>query len=167
MTYHRKLIEVAPPCPSTCSRAAKGGAGVALRQSIEQRLGLLQIHGVEPFGEPAIERRQQLVRFVPLALLLPEATEAHGGPQLQRFGLLAAGDVQGPLQPGFCLRLWRPRLPQEQDAPQATDFRFPVAFLMLLYQGVGLSQRLEAVFRMAEVGTDVCQHSAKVWGGQS
>ena len=88
--------------------------------------------------------------FGPLALLLPETAQAHGGAQLQRFRLLAAGDVQGPLQPGFRLRRRCPRLPQEQDAPQATDFCFPVAFLMLLHQGVRLGQRLEAVCRVAQ-----------------
>ena len=79
----------------------------------------------------------------------------------QRFRLLAAGDVQGPLQPGFRLRLRRPRLPQEQDAPEARDFRFPPAFLMLLHQGVGLGQRLEAVFRVAQAITDFRQQGAK------
>ena len=137
-----------------------------LRQCIEQRPGLLQIRGVEPFGEPAIDRCQQRTRFGLLALLLPEATEAHGGPQLQRFRLLAAGDIQSPLQPGFRLRLRRPRLPQEQDATEAIDFRFPPAFLMLLHQGVGLGQCLEAVFRVAQVGRDVRQQGAQVWDEQ-
>ena len=104
--------------------------------------------------------------FLALALLLPQASQAHGGAQFQRLRLLAAGDVQGPLQPGFRLRLRRPRLPQEQDAPEAIDFRFPPAFLMLLHQGVGLGQRLEAVFRVAQVGRDVRQHGAKVWDEQ-
>src|SRR5262245_4526395 len=101
--------------------------------------------------------------FGMLALSLPESAEAHGGAQLQRFRLLATGDIQGPPQPGFRLRLWRPRLPQEQDTPQATDFRFPVPFLMLLYQGVGLGQRLEAVFRVAQVVMYFRQHGAQVW----
>ena len=92
------------------------------------------------------------------ALLLPQAREAHGSAQLQRFRLLAAGDVQGPLEAGFRLLLRRPRLPQEQDAPEARDFRFPPAVLMLLHQGVGLSQRLEAIFRVAQVGRDFRQH---------
>jgi hypothetical protein len=83
MTYHRKLIGVALYYRFTSARAPRGAAGVALRQSIEQRPGLLQIRGVEPFGEPAIDRRQQRMGLSPLALLLPEATEAHGGPQLQ------------------------------------------------------------------------------------
>ena len=34
------------------------------------------------------------------------------------------------------------------------DFRFPVAFIMLLHQGVRLGQRLEAVRRVAQMGTD-------------
>jgi hypothetical protein len=55
---------------------------------------------------------------------------------------------------------------RRQDAPEATDFRFPVAFLLLLHQGVGLSQRLEAVFRVAQMGRDFRQHGAKVWDEQ-
>src|SRR5882672_9418836 len=35
----------------------------------------------------------------------------------------------------------------QQDAPEASDFRFPVAFLVLLHHGVGLSQCLETGFR--------------------
>ena len=49
-------------------------ASVALRQRLQQRLGLLQVGGVKPLGEPAVDRCQQLVRFGPLALLLPQAT---------------------------------------------------------------------------------------------
>jgi hypothetical protein len=47
------------------------------------------------------------------------------------------------------------RLSQEQDASEAMDFRLPPAFLMLLYQGVGFGQRLEAVCRVPQVGTNV------------
>ena len=134
--------------------------GVALRQRLQQRLGLLQVGGVKALREPAIDRRQQRVGLGALALLLPQATQAHGGPELQRLRLLAAGDVQSALQPGFRLRWLRARLPQEQDALEATDFCFPAAVLMLLDQGVGLGQRLEAVVRVAQVGRDVRQHSA-------
>ena len=129
----------------------------------QQSFGLLQVGGVKALGEPAVDRRQQRARFVPLALLLPQATEAHGGAQLQRFGLLAVGDVQGPLQPGFRFRLGCPRLLQEQGASEATDFGFPPAVLLLLHQGGGLGQRLEAVFRMTQMVTDFRQHGEKVW----
>ena len=40
------------------------------RQLLQQRPSLLQVGRINPLGEPAIERRQQRVGFVPLALLL-------------------------------------------------------------------------------------------------
>src|SRR5262245_51150465 len=136
------------------------------RHCIQQRFGVLKIGSVKPLGKPGVDLGQQVVRLLPFPLLLPEPTQTHGSPQLQGFRLLAAGDVQGLLQPGFHLRLWRPRLLQEQDAPEATDFRFPPAFLMLLHQGVSLGQRLEAVFRVAQVSRDLRQQGAQVWNPQ-
>lgn len=53
------------------------------------------------------ERRRQLGRFGPLASLLPQPTQAHGSPQLQRPRLLAGGDGEGLLEAGFGLgRTW-------------------------------------------------------------
>src|SRR5262245_27421299 len=90
--------------------------GVALRQRVQQRLGLLEVDSVKALGEPAIDRRQQLISCRTLALLLPQAGEAHGGAQLIRLGLLAVGDVEGLPQTDFCLsvRLHRAR---EQQFP--------------------------------------------------
>ena len=63
-------------------------------------------------------------------------------------------------------RLWCPLLPQEQDAPQARDFRFPKAFLMLLYQGVGLGQCLKTVFCVAQVGRSLSRsNNVTSWCG--
>src|SRR5215217_7608503 len=64
-------------------------------QLVEQGFGLLEVGRVKALREPAIDRCQQLAGFGLLPLLLPEATQAHGGPQLQGFGLLAAGDGDG------------------------------------------------------------------------
>jgi len=68
-----------------------------LREFLQQCLGLQQVSGVKNLGEPALDVREQLPRFGTLALLLSQAREAHGGPQLQGFGLLAAGNLQGPV----------------------------------------------------------------------
>src|SRR5262245_16394703 len=73
-------------------------------QLFEHGPGLLEIGGVKAPGKPAVDWREKLVDLSALALLLPQATEAQGGAQLQRLRLLAAGDVQGSLQPGFRLR---------------------------------------------------------------
>ena len=53
-------------------------------------------------------------------------------------------------------RFKHPETVAASDAQEAMDFRFPVAFLVLLYQGLGLGQRLEAVFRVAQMVTDFC-----------
>jgi hypothetical protein len=39
--------------------------------SFEQGPGVLQIRGIEPLGEPAIDRREQVGRLGPLALIHP------------------------------------------------------------------------------------------------
>ena len=62
-----------------------------------------EVRRIKPLGEPAVDRRQQVVGFGTLALLLPQATEADGSPQLQRLRLLAAGKGEGLLEAGFCL----------------------------------------------------------------
>jgi len=61
-------------------------------QFIEQCLGLFQVERVEAFGEPAVDRGKQFARLLHLALVAPEAGEAHCGAQLQRFrSLLMSG----------------------------------------------------------------------------
>jgi SAM domain (Sterile alpha motif) len=56
----------------------------------EKGLCLLQIPGVEAFGEPVVNRGEQLIRFLASALALPQACEAHRRAQLPGLGLLAA-----------------------------------------------------------------------------
>ena len=52
-----------------------------LRQFIQQCPGLLQVGGVKALGEPAVDRREQHVGFGTLALLLLQASKAHGRAQ--------------------------------------------------------------------------------------
>jgi len=73
-----------------------------LGQFVQQRLGLLQILGVKPFGEPVVDFGQQLVSFFFLALLLPQAAQAHHRPQLQRLGALATRNLDGMLKTHLC-----------------------------------------------------------------
>ena len=74
-----------------------------LHQLVEQCLRLLEVGRVKALGEPAIERCQEVVRFLALALLLPQSAQARGGSQLPRSGLLTAGHGQCLLEAGFGL----------------------------------------------------------------
>jgi len=51
--------------------ASGGDEGVALRQRVQQCLGLLKISGVKALGEPAIDRGQEASGLGALVLLLP------------------------------------------------------------------------------------------------
>jgi hypothetical protein len=91
--YHMKVLHtqwVMNTCPAL--EGSKGvSTGVALRQRLQQCLRLLQVSGVKALGEPAVDRREQLVGLTAFALLLPQPAQARGGAQFPGLGLLAAG----------------------------------------------------------------------------
>jgi hypothetical protein len=62
---------------------------------MEQRCCLLQVGRVEALGEPAIDRRENVARFLVAALVVAEPGEARGGAQLPELRLLLRGDAQG------------------------------------------------------------------------
>ena len=64
------------------------------RQLVEQRLSVLQILRVKPFGEPTVDRSEQFAGFA-LAALLPHQPRIAGrGPQLPGFRLLFSRPVE-------------------------------------------------------------------------
>jgi hypothetical protein len=73
-----------------------------LPQLLQQRLCLLQIARVKPFGEPLVNRGKQFARLLHLALVTREACEAQCGAEFPGFGLLLARDVEGALKICFC-----------------------------------------------------------------
>ena len=66
-------------CPAPKGRDLRSRLSLAVSalsvssQLVQQRLGLLQVFGVKPFGEPIIAICQRLSGFVLLTLLLPKA----------------------------------------------------------------------------------------------
>ena len=52
--------------------------GVALRQCLQQRLGLLQVSRIKALGEPMVDWCQEVMGFLAFALLLPESSQAGG-----------------------------------------------------------------------------------------
>src|SRR5215471_13625669 len=62
------------------------------RNVIEQGLGLLQITRSEAFGEPAVDRRKDVARFVVSVALQQHAGEAGRGAQLVRSRFLPLRD---------------------------------------------------------------------------
>jgi hypothetical protein len=55
------------------------------RKLLEQRLGLLKIERIKPFGEPAMDRSEKIAGFIPLALITLEPCHAHRRAQIPQF----------------------------------------------------------------------------------
>ena len=99
------------------------------RQLVQQRLRLLQIERVEPFSEPAVDRSEQFASLLRLALVTPEAREAHCGAEFPGFGLLLARDRECTLEIRFSFRRIRFRRLQRDFPCNAIDLGLVPPFL--------------------------------------
>src|SRR5215470_10116352 len=63
------------------------------RQLAEQRLCLFEIGGGESFGEPAVDRSEQVAGRGAATLVAPQPSKARGGAQLPQLGFLVSGDA--------------------------------------------------------------------------
>ena len=97
--------------------------GVLRRQLLQQRLRLLQIARVEPFSEPAVNRSEQFASLLRLALVTPEAREAHGGAEFQEFRLLRACYRKGLSERGLSRIAVIDRTGKKKLSLDAVDFR--------------------------------------------
>src|SRR5262249_51620131 len=61
-------------------------------QFVEQRLGVLQVGGVEALGEPAVDFSKHRARFVAAIGVAEQAREADRGAQFPRLGFLSMRD---------------------------------------------------------------------------
>ena len=119
------VIRMTPAGPRT--------QGIFSRQFFQQCPGVLHVGGVKAFGDPAVHRREQVVGLSTLALLLPEAAQAYGRPQLQRFRLLAAGDGSGVLETGFCLGVILLNASEDELPLESIQLRLAPALPSLLH----------------------------------
>jgi hypothetical protein len=92
---------------------------------IEQRLGTLQIRGIEALGEPAVNGREQLARLGPPASFTPQLGDARRGAEFIGFCLLPSSDAQRLLKGD--LALFEPVEADERDAFEAMKIRLQLS----------------------------------------
>jgi hypothetical protein len=105
-----------PTAVSGCN-PPRDSSAFALREFLQQHLGLLEVSRVKALGEPAVDRRQQLVGCCALALALPQPAQAQRRAQLQGLRLLTAGRI-GKTN-GIFVRAPRECAPWSPSAPPA------------------------------------------------
>ena len=85
----RKAALGGPSCGVSCDGLGRTVAAVYVcttvlsRQLLQQCLRVLEVSGVKPLGEPAVDWRQEVIGFLAFALLLPEPSEAGGSTEFQ------------------------------------------------------------------------------------
>ena len=90
---------------------------VALRQRLQQCLGLLQVGRVQPLGEPPVDWCQQVMGFLALALLLPQFGKTCCCTEFPGFCRLLLGYRNSLLEAGFRLGRVRDGLLQRRSPP--------------------------------------------------
>jgi hypothetical protein len=131
--------------------------GVSRRQLLQQSLRLLQIARVKTFREPAVNRSQQFARLAYLALVAPEACEAHGGAEFPRFGLLLAGDCEGALEVRFRFHVIVLRRHQRDLARNAIDLSLEPPLLGFLGRYARFVDAAPSLIELAKVSVRGCE----------
>lgn len=84
--------------------AVLGGVRAALSSTLgqlgEKGFSVFQIDSIKTFSKPVVNGCEQVVCLLTLALGLPQTSEAGGGTEFERFGLLLAGNLKGLVQIG-------------------------------------------------------------------
>ena len=123
-------------------------------QCIEQRLGLFEIGGVEAFGEPAIDRCQQIAGFGGSALPAHQIRETSTRPQFPGFRLLLARCFHRTSVALLCPILFGDGRRQQQITLYPMQFRHPP---FLAFYCSCLSNGRQSLRDLAGAPVPICQ----------
>ena len=162
-------------CPGLTPIAQSGSSGlggsleavsklVSGVQLVEQGLGFLQIERVEPLREPPVNLGQQFARLLHLALVAPEASEAHCGAEFPGFGLLLARDCESALEKGLRFSCIPFRRVKRYFSGHAEYLGFPQPVLVLLHCRHRFTNTSASISELAEfrIGPGKKQYGPRV-----
>jgi tetratricopeptide (TPR) repeat protein len=127
-------------------KAGVRGLAQSSSKLVKQRLGLFQIERVEALGEPAVDRSEQIVGLIPLALMAPEPRHAHRRAQFPELRALPPRHFErvAIAIPRCCVLAHG----LQQRAAQAVRFGLCPPLLRRLDQLSGFSEPIEPCFRL-------------------
>src|SRR5262249_12484544 len=127
-------------------------------QGSQQRRGVHEVRRREAFRERAVDGRERGAGLVARVLALPEAGEAHRGPQLPCLALLATCRLDGGKETGLGGGLVI-RFSQVQLTLETVQLGLLEAIVVLLREGQTLVQRLAGIVEAAGLRVRVAQHA--------
>ena len=119
-------------------------------ERVQQRLRLLQIARVEAFREPAVNWSKQFARLPHLALVAPEAREAHCGAQFPGLCPLLTSDGKRAFEIRFRFRDIRFRRHLRDFARHAMNFSFAPPFVGCFNRRHRFTNAAPSVIELAE-----------------
>src|SRR5215831_3438829 len=137
-----------------CRRAICGTR--SCRQFVEQRLSIFQIERVEAFSEPAVDRSKQFARLLHLALITPEASEAHRCAQLPGFCLLLTCDSKRAIKILFCFFGVRRGRFERDFTGNAINFGLAPFFLRSFYFVYRVVNTTPSIVKLAKFRVSDC-----------
>ena len=91
-------------------------------QFVQERLGVFQVGGIEPFGEPVVDLREKIVRFAAPVLIAPEPGKVGRGAKFESECALPLGRLDRLQQPRLGLGDLFAASSREANARQAMRF---------------------------------------------
>src|SRR5215831_3135311 len=151
---------------SRLTRRSEHIGAMLSRELLQQRLGFLEVDGIQPLAEPGIHLEQELAGGIGLPLLLPEATQTHGGSQLQGFRLLLARNPESLTETHFGCLLCLPRSAlrlQQQFALETIQLGLPPSLCGCCHCGKGLGKDAESLVRLPDCAIPLREQREIVW----
>jgi hypothetical protein len=120
-------------------------------QLIQQGFGLFEVERVEAFGEPAVDRSEQIAGLIQFALITPEPRHAHCGAEFPGFRLLLTGNRKRVVKKllRFC-NDW-PRQHQCDFTSKAINLRLVKLFPRSLHRRYRFTNAAPSVIELAEL----------------
>src|SRR5262245_40440374 len=135
-----------------------------ISDAVQQRLGISEIGGIEALIKPIVDRLQQLAGIAAASLLVPQARQAGGGPELPRFRTLLACDGQRRRETGLRFGGGIQSVPlQKQGALECVKSGLVKALAGAFHRGQRFGDSIESLPGLAVSAVGPCQRRQPTW----
>src|SRR5208337_1282989 len=149
------------------NRSTGSEPGSLRTEFVQQRLGVLQVGGVEALGEPVVDLGEHRAGFVATIRVAQQSCEADRRAQLERPRFLLPRDFDRLPKGSLRCRCGGRIAKQRERAVETVHLGFVPAFAGALYQAKRFSQQSDRLVHRLELGADLGGYGEKIWQEES